>query len=162
MAETRQLLSTVVGAAVVGAGAYGVVRLFRLWAEREQQATGYIAGKPALITVVRIDGKPVEVTTATAYRRMRDAAAADRVSIKVVSGFRTMPEQVYLYDCYRSGKCNNGNLAARPGFSNHQSGHALDLNAREPAVGAWLRAHATSYGFHNTVPSEPWHWEYWP
>jgi len=24
------------------------------------------------------------------------------------------------------------------------------------------RAHAGEYGFHNTVPGEPWHWEYWP
>ena len=93
---------------------------------------------------------------------MRAAAASDGVTIKVVSGFRTMAEQEYLYGCYKSGTCNNGNLAARPGFSNHQSGHALDLNARDPAVGLWLRAHASAYGFHNTVPSEPWHWEFWP
>lgn len=150
------------GAAVAGVTGYSALRMYRLWMERERQATGYVAGKPLSIMVVTIDGKPVEVETAKAFRRMRDAASQDGVAVKVVSGFRTMAEQEYLYGCYKSGKCNNGNLAARPGFSNHQSGHALDLNARDPAVGAWLRAHANAYDFHNTVPSEPWHWEYWP
>lgn len=162
MAETNQIPGLAVGALLVSAGAYGVVRLTRRWAERERQVTGYVAGKAFDITVVGVDGKPVEVATAAAFHRMRAAAASDGVTIKVVSGFRTMAEQEYLYGCYKSGTCNNGNLAARPGFSNHQSGHALDLNARDPAVGLWLRAHASAYGFHNTVPSEPWHWEFWP
>jgi LAS superfamily LD-carboxypeptidase LdcB len=161
-ANSRFAPREAIGTLLVGAGTYGLVRLVRLWAEREQQATGYVAGKAFAITVVSIDGKPVEVATAAAFSRMRDAAAAERVTIKVVSGFRTMAEQEYLYGCYKSGTCNNGNLAARPGYSNHQSGHALDLNARDPAVGLWLRTHANAYGFHNTVPSEPWHWEYWP
>lgn len=154
--------SLAAGALLVGGVGYGVLRAWRAWNERERQAVGYIAGQSFTIAVVGIDGKPVEVETAAAFRRMRDAAAADGVHVKVVSGFRTMAEQEYLYACYKSGQCNNGNLAARPGFSNHQSGHALDLNARDPAVGAWLRAHAVEYGIHNTVPSEPWHWEYWP
>lgn len=162
LGDTRFASGLAVGTLFVGAGGYGVVRLARLWAERERQVTGYVAGKSFAIVVVGIDGKPVEVATAAAFHRMRAAAAADGVAIKVVSGFRTMAEQEYLYGCYKSGKCNSGNLAARPGFSNHQSGHALDLNARDPAVGLWLRAHASAYGFHNTVPSEPWHWEFWP
>jgi len=150
------------GAALTGAAGYAALRLVRRWNDRERRETGYIAGQPFTIIVVGIDGKPVEVETAAAFRRMRDAAVADGARIKVVSGFRTMAEQEYLHSCYKSGKCNKGILAARPGFSNHQSGHALDLNARDPAVGAWLRAHAGEYGFHNTVPGEPWHWEYWP
>ncbi len=148
-------------AVVVGVGS-GLLGLRRWWSERERPATGYVSGQAVAITVTAIDGKPVEVATARAYRSMRDAAAQDGVTIKVVSGFRTMVEQQYLYDCYRSGGCNNGNLAARPGHSNHQSGHALDLNARDPEVGTWLRAHAHEFGFRNTVASEPWHWEYWP
>jgi hypothetical protein len=62
-----------------------------------------------------------------------------------------MAEQEYLYGCYIHCSCNNCNLAARPGHSNHQSGHALDLNASDPAVGAWLKAHAGEYGFRNTI-----------
>jgi len=147
------------GALVFGVTGYVAARL---WAARERQAIGYVAGRPVTLTVIGIDGKPVEVGTAAAYRRMRDAATADGIKLRVVSGFRTMAEQEYLYGCYQSGRCNNGNLAEPPGYSNHQSGHALDLNARDPAVGAWLRAHAAEYGFQTTVPSEPWHWEFWP
>lgn len=124
--------------------------------------TGYKSGSAFAITVVDADNKPVELATASAYARMQKAAAAAGVHIRVVSGFRTMSQQKYLYNCYLTKSCNGGNLAAKPGYSNHQSGHALDLNARDPAVGAWLRAHAHEYGFRNTIASEPWHWEYWP
>ncbi len=162
MSALEKNCNWVAGVAVLGGVGSGFLGLVRWWSERERQATGYVKGKPIVITVVSIDGKPVEVDTARAYRRMREAAARDGVTIKVVSGFRTMAEQEYLYGCYQRGDCNNGNLAAKPGHSNHQSGHALDLNARDPAVGAWLRAHAREYSFRNTVASEPWHWEYWP
>src|SRR5690606_15622592 len=57
--------------------------------------------------------------------------------------------------------CNSCNLAATPGYSNHQSGHALDLNTSTPGVLNWLNNHGAYYGFARTVPSEPWHWEWW-
>ncbi len=123
--------------------------------------TGYDAGSAFRITVVHVDGKPVEVQTANAFARLRDAAGADGVHIRVVSGFRTHAEQSYLYyDCYRACRCNHCNLAAAPGYSNHQSGYALDLNTEEPGVLRWLNRNAARYGFVRTVPSEDWHWEY--
>lgn len=127
----------------------------------ETKDTGYVKGDAYEITVVTIDGKKVEVQTANAYYQMAQAAAADGVSIKVVSGFRTMQEQTYLYNCYVNCNCNNCNLAAKPGFSNHQSGHALDLNTSAPGVNAWIEANGGDYGFTETVPGEPWHWEWW-
>lgn len=148
-------------AAVTGIAATGLA-LAWWWHARERPALGYSKGLPIPIKVVLIDGKPVEVETARAYKAMRDAAASAGVRIIVVSGFRTMEEQEYLYQCFKSGDCNNGNLAAKPGHSNHQSGRALDLNARDPLVGPWLRAHAGEFKFKNTVASEPWHWEYRP
>ncbi|MBL8715371.1 MAG: M15 family metallopeptidase [Myxococcales bacterium] len=123
--------------------------------------TGYKSGSAFAITVVDADNKPVELATASAYARMQKAAAAAGVHIRVVSGFRTMSQQKYLYNCYVTKSCNGGNLAAKPGYSNHQSGHALDLNTSSAGVGSWLAAHADEYGFKRTVPSEPWHWEYW-
>jgi MYXO-CTERM domain-containing protein len=92
---------------------------------------------------------------------MAQAAAAKGVNIKVVSGFRTMAEQTYLYNCYIHCNCNNCNLAASPGNSNHQSGHALDLNTSASGVLSWLNAHGGTYGFKRTVASEAWHWEWW-
>lgn len=159
--STRANWATPVVLAVVGGAALGALYVLRRRRSRERPDTGYRNGKPFQIMVVEIDGKPVELETAKAYRRMADAAARAGAKLVVVSGFRTMAEQEYLYGCYKSGDCNNGNLAAKPGYSNHQSGHALDLNTHDPAVLAWLRAHAREFGFKNTVPSEPWHWEYW-
>lgn len=121
---------------------------------------GYTRGAPTPITVVTVDGKPVEINTANAFVRMRDDAARDGVHIRVVSGFRTYAEQQYLYNCYRNCSCNNCNLAARPGYSNHNSGLALDLNSSAPGVSSWLRRNASRYNFHATVRGEPWHYEY--
>ncbi len=123
--------------------------------------TGYVDGVPFQITLVTADGKPVEVSTANAYVVMQQAAAADGVSIKIVSGFRTYAEQQYFYNCYINCNCNNCNLAAKPGYSNHQSGHALDLNTSTSSVLNWLNSHGGAYGFKRTVPSEDWHWEFW-
>jgi D-alanyl-D-alanine carboxypeptidase len=127
----------------------------------EYGGTGYSDGNPFPITLVTVDGKPVEKATANAYFVMAEAAAAAGVTLKVNSGFRTMAEQEQLYHCYITCTCNNCNLAAEPGKSNHQSGHALDLNTASPGVYAWLEANAWAFGFERTVASEPWHWEWW-
>jgi hypothetical protein len=127
----------------------------------EHTDTGYTNGTPFTITLVTADGKPVELATANAYAVMQDAAAAAGINLAVVSGFRTMAEQQYLYACYVNCSCNSCNLAAQPGYSNHQSGHALDLNTSDPGVYSWLTANAGSFGFQRTVPSEIWHWEWW-
>ncbi len=124
-------------------------------------ATGYKSGTAFSIEVVTVDGHKVEWKTANAYMKMAKAAAAAGVSLHIVSGFRTMAEQQYLYHCYTSCTCNSCNLAAKPGYSNHQSGHALDLNTSSAGVYAWLSAHGAQYGFKRTVPSEIWHWEWW-
>jgi hypothetical protein len=123
--------------------------------------TGYKSGNSFKIKLVTVDGKKVEWKTANAFYRMAKAAAKDGVKIAVVSGFRSNSEQAYLYNCYKCGCCNGGNLAAPPGYSNHQSGHALDLNTSSAGVYSWLSKHGGSYGFKRTVPSEAWHWEWW-
>ncbi len=120
------------------------------------KVTGYRKGKAQSICVTTIDGKNVEVNTARAYLRMRTAAKKAGASIVVVSGFRTMAKQRELYRLYKAGR---GNLAAAPGYSNHQSGHALDLNTKGRGVYSWLTKHGKEYGFRRTVPSEKWHWE---
>jgi hypothetical protein len=123
--------------------------------------TGYSQGSPFPIQVVTVDGEPVEEATANAYIVMQEAAAADGVNIRINSGFRTQAEQEYFFQCHEDCNCNNCNLAARPGYSNHQSGHALDLNTSSSSVLSWLNAHGDEYGFARTVPSEDWHWEWW-
>ena len=79
-----------------------------------RQDTGYRSGASFTITVVTADGKPAEQDTANAYSVMQQAAAAAGITISVVSGFRTMSEQRYLYACYTNCNCNGCNLACVP------------------------------------------------
>jgi hypothetical protein len=117
--------------------------------------TAYVSGKAHSITTITVGGKRVTKATGHAFLKMQRAADAAGVRLALTSGFRTMDEQKYLYNCYLTKRCNNGNLAARPGYSNHQSGTAVDLT-----TSSWLAAHAGEFGFVRTVPSEAWHYEY--
>ncbi|UJR37389.1 hypothetical protein I4U23_030094 [Adineta vaga] len=111
-------------------------------------------------------------STACAFDKMASAAKQAGVAITIASGFRTVARQEYFWNCYQTKKCNNGNLAARPGTSNHGRGIALDVNTNcgtqsgaKPNCGGskvyqWLYNNAHKYGFKRTVQSEPWHWEY--
>lgn len=123
-----------------------------------------------------IDGQRVERNVAAAFDRLA-AAFKDTfgLTLHVTSGTRTRAEQQRLYDLYRAGK---GNLAARPGTSNHEESgprgpRALDVRdsggdpgvARAGTVRAnWLRANAPSYGFdpagYGFSRIEPWHIEF--
>ncbi|MCU0657984.1 MAG: M15 family metallopeptidase [Polyangiaceae bacterium] len=122
---------------------------------KERTDTAYVKGKASTIKLITVGGKPVSRATGHAFLKMQKAAHAAGVHLAINSGFRTMSEQQYFYNCYLSKKCNNGNLAAKPGFSNHQSGIALDMT-----TSSWLAKNGTKFGFVRTVPSEPWHWEY--
>jgi hypothetical protein len=119
--------------------------------------TGYRSGAPYRLQIVTVGGEPTAVATAHAFLRWQAAADRAGVSLAIRSGFRTMDEQRYLYNCYQTGRCNNGNLAARPGYSNHQKGEALDLTTTN---WSWVARTASQYGFRATVPGERWHYEY--
>lgn len=123
---------------------------------------GYKSGEPYPIEVIQIDGKDVELRTAAAFIAMHEAALEQNVDIRIISGFRTMAQQQYLYDCYINQNCNGGNLAATPGYSRHQSGTALDLNRKAAGVYAFLASRGAEFGFFETVPGEPWHWDWNP
>jgi D-alanyl-D-alanine dipeptidase len=120
-----------------------------------KNAPAYDHGSPFTIEVITIGGKPAAKPTGDAFLKMQKAADAAGVKLSINSGFRTMAEQQHLYSCYQTGNCNNGNLAAKPGYSNHQSGRALDLT-----VSSWLVNNAAHFGFKRTVPSEAWHYEF--
>jgi D-alanyl-D-alanine carboxypeptidase len=121
-----------------------------------RRVTGYVNGRPIALRVVSIGWAEVEERTARAFLVMQEAAARDDVELEIWSGFRTHERQAELYARWRRGE---GNLAARPGHSRHQSGQALDLVLDEDTF-AWLTANARRFGFRRTVAGEPWHWEY--
>jgi hypothetical protein len=122
-----------------------------------RSATGYQGGQKVKVKVVEVRGAEIEVTTAKAFKTMARAARKAGIELAIRSGFRTHAKQARLYRQYRRGA---GNLAARPGYSQHESGRALDLVITQERTYRWLLAHASEFGFHRTVRGEPWHWEY--
>ncbi len=124
------------------------------------RVTGYVNGVARSITVKSIpNGHKMRSDAADAFNRMHADARRAGINLHVNSGFRTYAQQQHLYNLYVSGR---GNLAARPGYSNHQGGIAVDIQvgATSSATYRWLANNAHKYGFARTVPSEPWHWEY--
>ncbi|MFN7131386.1 MAG: D-alanyl-D-alanine carboxypeptidase family protein [Myxococcales bacterium] len=119
---------------------------------------GYRNGRPYRIHLKSIGGgKYLSAPAADAFNRMRAAAARQGVTLTAVSGFRSMAQQQALWRKYGPPR------AARPGYSNHQSGVAVDIatnNSRNSAAYRWLARNGRAYGFYNTVSYEPWHWEY--
>jgi len=126
-----------------------------------KKVTGYVNGVPRSITVSSVgNGKFMRTDAAAKFNAMKAAAARAGITLSVNSGFRTQAEQRYLYNLYLAGK---GNLAARPGYSNHQGGLSADINMPGGYSGStykWLKAHAAAYGFKNDVGGEPWHWTF--
>jgi LAS superfamily LD-carboxypeptidase LdcB len=128
-------------------------------------AVAYKNGQPiGKLKLVKVAGRLVSEPVAQAFLAMREAAKSVGVDLVLTSGFRTMEEQQRLWEAYQNG---TGNLAAQPGYSNHQNGTAIDIKVwssfQSPEY-LWLAANAKRYGFVNTGKNfsqpEPWHWEY--
>jgi len=139
----------------------GEAAFIKAWLQSARPVTGYVNGAPQNIRILPVGGGEwLRTDAALAFKRMQQAAARDGVTLTPGSGFRTMEEQRRLYALYLSGE---GNLAARPGYSNHQGGIAMDLNG----VGGygtrtfqWLANNARRFGFVNDVGGEYWHWTF--
>lgn len=78
--------------------------------------------------------------------------------LHVLSGNRTREEQEALYAKYLNG---TGNLAARPGTSNHEDGKAADVYVGKggPALQTVAGKEAEALGLGFPVGGEPWHVE---
>ena len=125
---------------------------------------GRFIGAKILINIVGVGGEMEQITLESLepYFKLKNAAAAKNLDLGIESGFRTFQRQKELHDLHLQGR---GNLAARPGSSNHQHGQAFDLNTRgydgDPMYD-WLKKNAPKHGFIRTVNREHWHWEYRP
>lgn len=141
----------------------------------ERSALGYQSGKTVKIQVVTVDGLLIEKNTAYDYLLMRRAATKAGISLLITSAYRSNDQQTRIYNQrYTNGVLNavgrKKGEAARPGYSNHQMGKALDikvgLTVADLAAGShtptylWLTSNAHLYGFVNSVPKEPWHWSH--
>lgn len=127
------------------------------------------------------DGRPMFLASkaASAWRAMQAAAHADAVVLQAVSTFRSIAHQHALV----ARKLARGDSLAQvfavnavPGYSEHHSGHAIDLGTpgcaaldeafEHTTAFAWLQQHASRFSFHLSYPRdnrhgviyEPWHW----
>ncbi len=121
----------------------------------------------------------LEKTAAEWFRKMVDAAKADGISLRAVSPYRPNWLQTLFYTNYvkESGVEAADRFSARPGYSEHQLGLAVDINTanfsshfEETAEYAWLISHCMEYGYIlRYLPGaeeitgyryEPWHYRY--
>ncbi|MGX9349399.1 M15 family metallopeptidase [Microbacterium sp. KNMS] len=139
--------------------------------------------------IVRIDGWPVAVGTASAFGRLKAAfEAAFPVTLHVYSGYRSYADQERIFrDRYRPGayspfgdyrwwngirwgRVSGEGTVAVPGTSNHGNGRALDIRDSGDDAGVtragnarsnWIRANAHRFGFDPAGYGfgEPWHIE---
>ncbi len=112
-----------------------------------------------------------------AFEKMQAAAAAEGLTLKIISGYRSYAQQVKTYATYsgRDGKEMADRYSARAGHSEHQTGLAMDINSlqqsfADTAEGKWLAEHCAEYGFiirygagkeaQTGFMYEPWHIRY--
>lgn len=114
-----------------------------------------------------------------ARESMRTAAAADQVTLLLISGFRSVAYQRQIIDRKRA----RGDLLeailrvnAAPGYSEHHTGRAVDIGTPDSRpleeefentkAFRWLAQEAGRFGFRLSYPRnnpqgivyEPWHW----
>lgn len=125
----------------------------------------------------------VRAEMARALETMFQGAKADGLSLMLSSGYRSYSYQVNLYNSYvqSQGQATADQESARPGYSEHQTGLAADIEGTDKTCeveqcwadtpeGKWLAANAYRYGLIIRYPKglenitgyeyEPWHVRY--
>ena len=132
--------------------------------------------------LVEFYGHQLRAEAAKAADTMIDAAATDGVTLLVSSAYRSyaVQQQTYQYWVSANGQQVADQLSARPGYSEHQTGLAIDFASpegcrleecyRDTLAGQWLAKNAPRYGYILRFPHgrqsvtgyrfEPWHYRY--
>ncbi|MBR4830195.1 MAG: D-alanyl-D-alanine carboxypeptidase family protein [Bacilli bacterium] len=89
-----------------------------------------------------------------AFTEMQADAQSDGIKLWIQSGYRSYDYQVGLYDMYvrQDGRDRADTYSARPGYSEHQSGLAADINNPSDSFNGtseaiWLKENCYKYGF---------------
>ncbi len=137
---------------------------------------------PTLVSVDSFakEGMKLDKDTKDAFIKMATDAKKKNLNLRAISTYRTYDYQANLYSNYaKSDGINNADTySARPGFSEHHTGLAIDLdnitkiftdfeNTKEFT---WMKENAYKYGFILRYPKdkenitgyiyEPWHYRY--
>ena len=122
-------------------------------------------------------GNGLTSTTQSAFDKMNADAKSLGLNLWIASGYRSYATQKRLYNNYVSsdGKEAADTYSARPGYSEHQTGLAFDLNSVEESFantdeGKWVKDNCYRYGLIIRYPKgkesitgyiyEPWHLRY--
>jgi zinc D-Ala-D-Ala carboxypeptidase len=143
----------------------------------------YAEARQLVLAETGADGREYLMTpqAAQAWHAMKQAAQEDGIVLEIVSAFRGIARQVEIIRT----KLDRGmpietilTLSAPPGYSEHHTGRAIDINTpgceatEEPFEHTdafrWLMAHGQRFGFSLSYPRnnalgfiyEPWHWCY--
>ncbi len=123
------------------------------------------------------DPKSLDPDAEAAFDSMKEAAATEGLTLKIISGYRPYSQQYRTYHNYakRDGYDLADRYSARAGHSEHQSGFAMDINSLNQSFGntkegLWLAEHCAEYGFilrygkemesSTGFMYEPWHLRY--
>lgn len=126
-------------------------------------------------------GQQLRAEAASALAKMFDAAKSESLTLQALSGYRSYSRQKTLYNNYvaEHGQAEADTFSAKPGYSEHQTGWAIDIGGggcgieqcfADTAEGKWVAANAHKYGFIIRYPKdkqsitgyiyEPWHIRY--
>ena len=96
----------------------------------------------------------LDPTCENQFYKLTNDAAKEGLNIWFASGFRSYDYQAQIYNNYvdLDGQALADTYSARPGYSEHQSGLAIDVNSiNDSFIGTpeaiWLENHCHEYGF---------------
>lgn len=138
------------------------------------------------LTIVHELGVDIDSRILEPFKAMRGAAQRDHVKLWLSSAYRSPERQQVLFEQEIAGYSKKGldyvnalaqaeASVARGGYSEHNSGLAIDLNGVQENFGGtpasdWLEKHAAEYGFILRYPAdkqsitkiryEAWHYRY--
>ena len=125
-------------------------------------------------------GATLSAQAMTAFNQMYDAAVAAGQPFSVTSSYRSYTTQISTYNHWvaTSGKTAADTYSARPGYSEHQTGFAMDVAAGSCTLDCfgttsqyqWFQQNAAKYGFiqryyagYESITgykAEEWHYRY--
>lgn len=159
----------------------------RSWQLVLVNAQNGVSGRENVPLVALSGGQSVDRRMYPALQRMFDACREDGLLPSVTSSYRTAERQERIFNAkvrefILSGKSKDDAVkealgwAAQPGYSEHQTGLAVDVNSADEdrcpsnRIYAWLAENCASYGFILRYPEnkkditgvnyEPWHFRY--
>lgn len=127
-----------------------------------------------------VAGKYLVNVAKISFESLAKKASEEGLKIRAVSTYRSYSYQTTLYNNYVSqdGVENADKYSARPGFSEHQTGLAVDIDNKVSSYNnfentkefSWMKENAHKYGFILRYPKdkeyitgyiyEPWHYRY--